>query len=399
MIYEFTDCIVDTGTRELRHQGGLRTVEPQVFDLLATLLEHRERVVTRAELIDRVWAGRCVSDAAIDARINAARRAVGDSGKTQSVIRTIPRHGHRFIADVQARNDSPNHVSSPLHEDQRTQFCRSFDGTQIAFARTGSGPPLVRTGHFLTHLEHDWHSPLWRPFLSELGRHFQVTRYDQRGSGLSDRSIKDFSLDRFVEDLEAVVEAAGLDSFVLYAASQGVPVSVAYAVRHPERVRRLILHGGYAQGRMVRGSANESETGEAILTLIRQGWGKPGSAFLTALSSMFIPTGTREQIDDLATIQRQSTNGHIAARLRAEIDRFDVTDLLEKVRVPTLVIHANDDSIHPLEQGRMLATGIPNSEFRMLDSPNHVVLEHEPAWTSFFDAVRAFASTGEQTRN
>ncbi len=389
MIYAFLEYSIDTDARELRQRGEVHALEPQVFDLLVTLIEHRDRVMPRHELIERVWGGRFTSDSAVDARINAARKALGDSGKHQHIIRTVPRHGHRFVAPVTVTaRTGPDCGASPVsHEGQRTHFCQSRDGTRIAFAQTGSGQALVRSGHYLTHLEHDWRSPVWQPFLAEMGRHFNITRYDQRGGGLSDWSVEDLCLERFVEDLEAVVDAAGLDQFVLYGASQGAPVSVAYAARHPERIARLILHGGYAQGRMVRGSRKEQAHAEAVQTLIRQGWGQPGSAFLKALSAMFMPGGSREQIDYLATMQQQSASAENAARLRSVIDRFDVTPLLGQIRVPTLVIHANNDSIHPLEQGRLLATGIPGAEFVMLDSPNHVLVEGEPAWIRFFETI------------
>ena len=280
------------------------------------------------------------------------------------------------------------HVDSA--DRQRVTFCTSADETRLAMATTGDGYPLVKTGHWLTHLEHDWHSPIWHPFLTELGTRFQVTRYDARGNGLSDWSVADFGFERFVEDLEAVVDAAGLDRFALYGTSQGAPVSVAYAVRHPERVSHLILHGGYVQGRTVRGSIEEREQGEAMLTLIRHNWGKTGSPFLKAFSSLFIPTATTEQIDSLVELQRQSTTPENAANLRAAVDRFDVTNLVDRVVTPTLVAHARDDGVQPLEEGRKLAAGIRNSEFLMLDSTNHVILEHEPAWNVLFSVIRGF---------
>ena len=266
--------------------------------------------------------GRIVSDATFSSRISAARSAVGDTGEAQAVIRTMPRRGFRFVVElensepmeeseserIQLPDAAPKDGLPAIARRQTVKFCASPDGTQLAFATTGDGIPLVRAGHWLTHLEHDWRSPVWRPFLDELGKHFQVTRYDQRGNGLSDWSVSDFGFDKFVEDLEAVIEVAGIETFALYGASQGVPISVAYAARNPERVSHLILHGGYVQGRLVRGSIEEKEQGEALLTLIRHGWGKPGSPFLQAFSSMYIPGGTPEQIDSLVELQRQTDN-------------------------------------------------------------------------------------------
>jgi pimeloyl-ACP methyl ester carboxylesterase len=316
----------------------------------------------------------------------------------------MPRRGFRFVAELknaepveesdseqkQLPDGAPKDGLPAIAHRQTVKFCASRDGTQLAFATTGNGIPLVRAGHWLTHLEHDWRSPVWRPFLDELGKHFQVTRYDQRGNGLSDWSVSDFGFDKFVDDLEAVIEAAGLETFALYGASQGVPISVAYAVRNPERVSHLILHGGYARGRLVRGSIEEKEQGEALLTLIRHGWGKPGSPFLQAFSSMYIPGGTPEQIESLVELQRRTTTPENAAKIRATVDSFDVTHLVESITVPTLVVHARNDGVQPLEAGRKLATGIENSEFLMLESANHVILEHEPAWGVLFSGIESF---------
>jgi DNA-binding winged helix-turn-helix (wHTH) protein/pimeloyl-ACP methyl ester carboxylesterase len=389
MVYRFGEYSLDTVKYELKHGDQKVSVEPQVFDVLRFLMENRERVVSKDDLIDAVWGGRIVSDATLSSRISAARSAVGDTGDAQSVIRTIPKRGFQFVIELEAENQTQNVPHSSTHR-QKVKFCRSLDGTQLAYATTGSGYPLVRAGHWLTHLEYDWHSPVWRPFLNQFGRHFQVTRYDQRGNGLSDWSVATFDLDRFTEDLEAVVEAAGLEKFALYGSSQGAPISIAYAVRNPHRVSHLILHGGYALGRLVRGSIEDREQGEALLTLIRYGWGKSGSPFLKAFSSMYIPGGTTEQIESLAELQRQTTTPENAVDIRKAIDSFDVTDLLDKISVPTLVIHARNDGVHPLDEGRKLAAGIRNSEFLMLDSNNHVILDHEPAWSELFDGIQSF---------
>jgi DNA-binding winged helix-turn-helix (wHTH) protein len=302
MRYRFGRCELRDDTHELLLDGTPREVEPQVFDVLRHLVSHAGQLVSREALVEAVWGGRHISDAAISSRISAARAAVGDDGGRQEIIMTVPRRGFRFVADVEVvGDDAPAPSSEPSRErGQRIGFCRSSDGTQIAYATMGAGPPLVRAGHWLTHLESDWSSPVWRPVLDELGKDFQVIRYDQRGNGLSDWEVDDLSLDAFVADLEAVVEAAGLGRFDLYGASQGAPIAVAYAARHPARLRHLILYGGYVQGRLLRGTAEEIEQGKALLTLITHQWGKEGSPFIQAFASMFIPDGTREQISSLA---------------------------------------------------------------------------------------------------
>lgn len=395
MIYRFDECELDTKRHQLRVGGKLRSVEPQVFDLLRYMAENPDRLISHDELIDNIWAGRIVSDSAVSARISSARSAIGDSGATQRMIKTVPRRGFQFTAKVVMEKDpSAQEVATngpqAIEEYQKIRFCRSSDGTNIAFASTGSGFPLVRAGHWLTHLEHDWHSPIWRPFLNELGKSFRVTRYDQRGTGLSDWNIREFSLDLFTDDLAAVVDAAGIEKFALYGASQGTPIAINYALRHPERVSHLILHGGYHCGRLIRGSITEREQGEALLTLIRHGWGKAGSPFVQALSSTYVPGGTTEQIASLTELQKMTTSPENAAALREAVDRFNVSELLSEIDLPTLVIHADNDGVHPLDQGRELAAGIKGAEFVMLNSINHAPLQNEAAWQVMFDAIRRF---------
>jgi pimeloyl-ACP methyl ester carboxylesterase len=396
MHYRFGDCELRPDSHELVVGGNTRTVEPQVFDMLLHLVRNAGTLVTQDDLINAVWNGRIVSDSAISARISAARAAIGDNGREQSIIKTVPRRGFRFVAPVETTEEpAPHSAASRADENQRIRFCRAPDGTRIAFATTGSGYPLLRAGHWLTHLEHDWNSPVWRPFLDRMGQDFEVTRYDQRGNGLSDWDIDEFSLDRFVDDLEAVADSAGLERFALYGTSQGAPIAVAYAVRHPERVSHLILHGGYVKGRMQRANQEEREQGEALLTLIRHGWGKPGSPFIQAFSSIYIPAGTREQIASLTELQRLTTSPDNAAQIRAAVDEFDVGDLIDRIAVPTLVIHARDDGVQPLDQGRELAAGINNAEFVMLDSPNHAILEQENAFEVLFRSIARFVKEDE----
>ncbi len=398
MKFRFGDCEIDTGQHRLLVNGAIREVEPQVFDLLRHMAENPGRLVAHDELIETIWQGRIVSDSAISARISAARSAVGDDGSRQAIIKTVPKRGFRFVADVDVLDETDEATGADTDTTSRTRpgarqrvrFCTSQDRARIAYAKSGEGYPLVRTGHWLTHLEHDWESPIWHPFLSRVGRDFQITRYDQRGNGLSDWSADAFSLDRFVEDLEAVVDAAGLDRFALYGTSQGAPISIAYAVRHPERVTHLILHGGFAIGRLLRDTEEEREQAEALLTLIRHSWGKADSAFIKSFASLFIPDSTSVQLESLADLQRRTTSAENAARLRASIDDLDVRELLHRVAVPTLVIHARKDAIQPLEEGRRLASTIPDAEFVTLESKNHVILDHEPAWEALFEAIRGF---------
>ncbi|MBX3540028.1 MAG: alpha/beta fold hydrolase [Chelatococcus sp.] len=393
MRYRFGSFELTTDTRELLAGGRPIDAEPQVFDLLLHLMRERDRVVSLDELLEVVWKGRLVSNSAINARVSAARSVIGDDGKRQEWIRTIPRRGFRFVGAVEtispALPDEPSKKPAPMQAYQRVAFCRSADGTRIAYATSGNGYRLVKAGHWLTHLEHDWHSPIWRPFLDRLSQRFQVTRYDQRGNGLSEWDIGDFSLDRFVEDLEAVVSAAHLERFALFGSSQGVPIAIAYACRHPHKVSHLVLQGGYEKGRLVRAESDKQQ-GEALLTLMRHGWGKSNSPFLDAFATMFIPDGSREQVASLADLQRQTASPENAASIRLAVDHFDVSHLLERLSVPTLVAHSRDDGIQPLEQGYRLATRIRQAEFLMLESRNHVILPEEKAWGALFEGIERF---------
>ena len=404
MIYRFTDCELDIAAQELRRRDTPVKVEPQVFDLLVYLVENRGKLIDHDDLVKSVWRGRVVSDSAIAARISAARKAVGDNGKDQLIIKTIARKGFKFLSSVEIilpRDTDPIVEGIELKSEwkkssldhQQIRYCESSDGVRIAYAITGSGIPLVRTGHWLTHLEHDWHSPIWQPFLKEMGRRFEIVRYDQRGNGLSDREVQDFSFDRFVEDLEAVINAAANDRFVLYATSQGVPVAIKYAVQNPERISHLVLHGGYVRGRLVRESEAEVKQGEAILTLIEHGWGLTGSPFLKSFTTTYIPDATKEQMDSLVDLQKLTTNAQNAVAIRRAVDSFNVAQLLPQVAVKTLVLHARNDGVHPLDQGLALANGIINSEFVMLESANHALLPEEPAWSRFFWELDRFTRT------
>ena len=274
--------------------------------------------------------------------------------------------------------------------EQEIRFCTAADGVRIAYATAGSGPPLVKAANWLNHLEHDWVSPAWRHLLRDLTRDFCLVRYDERGNGLSDWDAEDISFESFVTDLETVVDAAGLERFPLLGISQGCSVCVAYAVRHPERVTRLVLYGGYARGVCRRDDPAAVENAEAVITLMRQGWGRENPAFRQLWTTRFMPEATQEQAKWFNDLQRITASPENAIRIRRVLDHIDVTALLSQVRVPTLVLHARRDDAVPFEEGRRLAAGIPRARFVALDSCNHMILEQEPAWPRFRDEVKTF---------
>lgn len=274
--------------------------------------------------------------------------------------------------------------------EQEIRFCTTNDGVRIAYASVGEGPPLIKAANWLNHLEYDWDSPIWRHVFRGLARDHRLIRYDARGNGLSDWDVEDISFDALVRDLESVVEAAGVERFPLLAISQGCAISLEYVIRNPGRVTRLILHGGYATGWRVWADAAETARREALLTLIRHGWGQDNPAFRQVFTSCFIPDGTAEQVRWMNELMRVSTSPGNAIRLQEALANVDIRDRLPMVRVPALVLHSRNDGRVAYERGLELARGIPNARLVTLESNNHLLLEHEAEFPRFMEAIRAF---------
>jgi pimeloyl-ACP methyl ester carboxylesterase len=272
---------------------------------------------------------------------------------------------------------------------QQIRFCTAPDGVRIAYAVHGSGPPIVRVATWLTHLEYDWESPVWRHWLDGLAEGHSVVRYDERGCGLSDRDPGALSVDAWVADLESVVAAAGVDRFALLGVSQGAAVALVYAARHPERLTHLVLYGGYARGRKVR-RPDERRQEEALLAAIRAGWDEPDAAFRRVFSLLFLPNGTPEQMAWYDDLLRRTASAETAAGLYDARGSLNVVDVAPHVRAPTLVVHARDDRVVPAEEGRLLAGLIPRARLVLLESANHILLADEPAWAVFLSEVHAF---------
>jgi pimeloyl-ACP methyl ester carboxylesterase/DNA-binding CsgD family transcriptional regulator len=272
---------------------------------------------------------------------------------------------------------------------QDVRFCRSADGTRIAYAVHGSGPPLMLAACWLSHLEFDWQSPVWRHFLLDLGRVATVIRYDERGNGMSDWDVTDFGLDARVADLEAVADAAGLDRFAMIGMSQGGPVGVAYATRHPGRLSRLILYGTYGRA-MDHADPQAAELEQTFRQMIKVGWARPDSTFRRVFTNLLIPGASDEQTGWLDDLQARATSTENAVLARAGRMEADVRDLLPQLTVPTLVVHARGDRMIGFALGRELAARIPGARLVTLDSDNHITLADEPAWPVFVDEVSAF---------
>ncbi len=285
------------------------------------------------------------------------------------------------------------HAASALSSPRdHVKFCRSSDGARIAYATHGSGPPLVVNTCWLSHLQFDWQSPVWRHFLTDIGGLATMTRYDERGFGLSDWYVDDFTLEARIADLEAVVAAAGLDRFALLGMAQGGPVAISYAHRHPHRVSRLILYGTYAVG--VR-SAESAELQETFTQMVRVGWARPDPVFRRVFTNLMIPGATEAQMRWIDELQRTSTAADVLVAARAERLKADVTDLLGQLDVPTLVLHSRGDHMIDFSEARIIASSISAARLVALESQNHVVLSDEPAWPVFTAEVAAFLAADQ----
>ncbi len=381
---------------ELWRGDRLVPVEPQVFDLILFLAENPDRLVTRDEIVDRVWRGRIVSEAAIASRINAARSALGDDGKAQRVIRTAPKRGFRFLPEVETvepddasrEPSAPEPASAPLD----IRYVATPGGVNLAYARQGEGEIILKTASFLNHLEHEVTSPVWRHWVRELSSRATYIRYDQRGGGLSDWDVAEISFAAFVRDLETVMDALALERVTLFGVSQGASIAVEYARRHPERVKRLILVGGYPAGWRRLGLGDFAARREALLSLVRAGWGMDNPAFRQPYTSMFFPEGSPEIEGWFNDLQRVSATPENAYRILDAIAEIDVRDALGEISAPTLVMHSVGDQMVPFAASKTLAARIPGARLQPLDCANHIVLETDPAWPVAVETIRRFVS-------
>jgi pimeloyl-ACP methyl ester carboxylesterase len=398
MRFSFGDHLLDTDRFLLERRGEPVHVQPQVLDVLSHLVLNRDRVVPKTELLDVVWGDRFVSESTLTSRIKAARRVVGDDGVAQTVITTVHGRGYRWVAEVEVEvPPAPAAEPHPRKLEQQIRFCRASDGVRIAYATVGKGPPLVRAAHWITHLDYEWESPVWRHWMEGLSRGRTFIRYDERGCGLSDHDPEDISFEAFVRDLETVVDELGLERFPLLGVSQGGAVAVAYAQRHPERVSRLILLGAYVQGgRWVRGSEAREEY-EMQRDLIRMGWGRDAHAFRLFFSSTFMPDVPAQLWTDFAELMRRTTSAENAVRIFDVLLDVNVREAAGQLDVPTLILHARHDQRVPFSQGVAYASLIRGSRLVPLDTRNHLMRPDEPAWDQVLREIDAFLAEDEST--
>lgn len=389
----FGGFCIDLARGVLLDRGEPVKIGSRAFDLLTILAAARGAVVTKSELLARVWPDLVVEENNLQAQISGLRRVLGAQPDGQDWIRTVPGRGYRFAAPVEASPIGGDRPATIVQPRQQVSFCRTVDGVTLASAVSGQGAPVVRTGVWMTHLEHDWKIAIWSELLERLSSRARLIRYDQRGNGLSDWDIPPLRADDALLDLEAVVDSHRLGKMTLLGISQGAATAIAYAAKHPERVERLIIHGGFASGWRKSSDPERVARGEALLAMVRVGWGQDNPAFRQVFTSLATPGAGREAMDAYNELQRLSASPENAARLASLNGDADVRHLLPQVRCPTLVFHSQHDAWVPIEFGRALAVAIPGARFVALDSPNHILLPDEAAFDRFVSEILAFLPT------
>ncbi|KUF09136.1 alpha/beta fold hydrolase [Pseudoponticoccus marisrubri] len=382
MILTFAECRLDCDALTLTRDGAPVPVEPQVFDLVRLLAESPGRVVTRDEIIARVWGGRIVSDSAISARIAAARKAVGDDGKRQAVIRTVARRGLQMAVPVDRdAPEAPAPVTPP-----RVRYARNAAGQMIAYTVTGDGPPVLNVSFFARAVEREWQVPSRRLLLEALAARHRLVCYDEIGAGLSTRGMEGVSIDSKAGEIRAVADAAGLERFAIMAESGGAQQAIAFAAAWPERVTALVLSGGYADGRLRRGTADS----DFVRAMIHEGWSPGSVAISRAYLTAYCPDGPFEAAAEVAQMMQEATHRADMLYQRDLSNGASVAHLLDRITCPTLVIHARGDMVHPLAEGQKLAAGIRRAELHVLESGNHLPLAGSEGIRPYLDQITGF---------
>jgi serine/threonine protein kinase/DNA-binding SARP family transcriptional activator/pimeloyl-ACP methyl ester carboxylesterase len=374
--------------------AAIEPLRPDIPAALSALLQ-RMLAKERAERVRSMREVAAALEAIRDGRVVPASAAEVGAPPHASPSPTAETQASQSSSAAWAQAGSP--LPTPLANRRRAQdirFARTSDHVQIAYATIGEGPPLVKAANWLSHLEFDWQSPVWRHWLAGLSEHHTLVRYDERGCGLSDWAVEDFSVEAWVGDLETVVDKLGLERFPLLGISQGGPVAITYAVRHPERVSHLIIYGSYGRGWSKRPiNAEQREEAELQLAMTRIGWGRANPMYRQVFASMFIPGATAEQVRWFSDLQRISTSPENAVKFIEAFYSIDVNELATQVTTPTLVLHGREDQRIPFEFGRELAALIPGARFVPLESSNHILLEDEPAWRRFLAEIERFLDT------
>ena len=385
--YRFGPFHLDARERRLSRGSDQIPLHLKVFDTLLVLVENAGRLVTKQELLDTVWPGTAVEENNLNHNVSMLRKALGERATGQQYIETVPRVGYRFVAAVEAAaSRAGSSDGSATKARQELRCCTTSDGVRLAYASVGNGPPLVKASNWLTHLDFEWGSPIWRHWYTALSRHHRLVRYDERGNGLSQRDVPVVNFDTWVRDLETVVDAAGLDRFPLLGISRGGPIAIAYAVKHPERVTQLVLYGAFAVGVLHVGTPEQLEARRAFESLVRLGWGLSNPAFCKTFTCRFIPEAKPEHerwLDELHACRRRRKT----RRLMECDGAIDVRPLLSQLKVPTLVIHCDRDQVIPPNEVACWRR-IPGA--RTCRCGRQSDARGEPAWSLFLEELGLF---------
>jgi pimeloyl-ACP methyl ester carboxylesterase/DNA-binding winged helix-turn-helix (wHTH) protein len=390
--YFFSNYFLDVDERRLLRDNEELRLRGKLFDTLRVLVENAGKLVRKDAFMESVWPDSVVEDNNLDYCISQLRKLF----HPEKYIETVPRHGYRFVARVRNIVSASSRTAQaggqpiiPLPR-QDVRFSVTEDGVRLAWASTGDGPPLVKASNWLTHLDFEWGSPIWQHWWTELSKHHRLIRYDERGNGMSQRDVPHVSFDTWVRDLETVVDAARLDRFSLLGISRGGAIAIAYTVKHPERVNKLVLYGAFPMGLYHYGSPEELEARRALISLTRLGWGLHDTAFCRMFTNRFMPNSTPVHENWFDDLQRVSTSAENAARLMDVDSGIDVRGLLRQVQVPTLVLHCDRDKVVSPEHGRQLAAEIPDARYASIPSANHLLLAEEPAWEILLQEFSGF---------
>jgi DNA-binding winged helix-turn-helix (wHTH) protein/alpha-beta hydrolase superfamily lysophospholipase len=394
-VYEFGPFRLELKEHRLLREGRSILLTGKAFSTLRVLVERHGSLVPKEELMNAVWPKTAVEENNLNRNIHALRKALGDNGDGGQYIETVPRIGYRFVAPVRQTTAQPAQPAPSrdlqLPSRQEIRFCVTADKVRLAYAKVGTGYPLVRVANCFNHLDFEWEGPIWRHWIRDLATGHSIVRYDGRANGLSEWDVEDISLQAWVHDLETVVDTAGLSRFALLGHSQGGATAIAYAVRHPERVSHLVLLGGYSRGAHHREHPGAVEVRRALETLVQQNWGKTNPSFFQLVTNMYIPEkATPEEQQWFKDLQLISVSPTNLVRTMQACDEINVRALLPSVSAPTIVFHSDRDRVAPSEEGRILAAEIPGARFVPLAGANHVLLSQEPAWKTFREELASF---------
>jgi DNA-binding winged helix-turn-helix (wHTH) protein len=395
MVFLFGPFELDTTERRLLRSGVVVPLRPKLFDTLCALIEQHGRLVRKDDLMRRLWPDSVVEENNLDHSVSRLRQCLGDGKNGNHYIETVPRQGYRFIATVtSARPVATAPAARPATPaakiEQQIQFLAADEGAQLAYSKIGSGPVLLKSANWLNHLEFELQSPLWQHWIKLLSAQNTLVRYDERGNGLSSWNVQTFSFDAWCRDLQLVAESLNLQKFSLLGISQGAAVAVWYAATFPERVDRLILYCGFARGFEFRHSPAAMERLDAMITLMRLGWGKNNPAFRQLFTTIFMPDAQPEHMTWFNELQRVSTSPENAVRFMEAFKKVNVVDLLPMVKCPTLVVHVDRDSVTPISESRLMASRISGARFVSLPGKNHILIQSEPAWPMFVKELSNF---------